>query len=127
MAKILSYNIYPIVFFVTIIIGYLIVVNDEYRNGGRYAREYPREERHPKEYVDNRDMKYKIENKKIEDKNTRPYKSEFSWGEVGDEFKKASLNVGKAINNAFDGKKKEDNKNVAKKKSTKKKIKKKRK
>jgi hypothetical protein len=119
LAKILSHNIYPIVFFVTIIIGYLIIINEEYRRTGRNSRE----ERKPKEYVNRKDMdnmKSKIEDKKLEEK--KSYKSEFSWEEVGDEFKKASLNVGKALNKAFEGKKEKDNKN---KTITKKKIKKK--
>jgi len=110
LAKILSYNIYAIVFFATLIIGYLMIFIQE----NRRAENYPREERYPKEEIKKKEIKEKV----IEEKNKKPYKSEFSWEEVGDEFKKVSLNVGKALNVAFDNKKKKD------KKINKKKIKK---
>jgi hypothetical protein len=122
--KILSYNISAIVFFATLIIGYLIIITEESRRADRYSRE----ERYTREEIRKRDIKDKeMEDKRLEEKNKKSYKSEFSWEEVGDEFKKVSLNVGKAINTAFDGKKEENSKNITKKKSSKKKIKKKRK
>lgn len=145
LANILSYDIRAIVFFAVLIIGYLIIISEVGRGERRYIREKRRKERYPKEYIDERKAKYKMmddrrmderkmEEKKAEDirDKEKPTESDFSWKEVGNEFKKASLNVGKALNNAFEGKKEEDNKNIKKKKNIKKnkekkKVKKKRK
>lgn len=123
LAKILSYNISAIVFFATLIIGYLIIITEESRRADRY----PREERYTKEEIRKMDIKEKAledkrleeRDKKLEDKNKKSYKSEFSWEEVGDEFKKASLNVGKALNNAFEGKKEKKVRKIKKKKNKK--------
>jgi hypothetical protein len=89
--NLLSYNLRAIVFFATLVIGYLIIIIEVSK----------REEEYPREVLK---KKYRKENI-IEEKKDRKYaEPDFSWKEVGNEFKKVSLNVGKALNRAFEGK-----------------------
>jgi hypothetical protein len=100
LAKLLSYNISVIVFFVVLIAGYLIILSE----AGKREEKYPRKERYPEEESERRRIKERI----AEKKSRKSSESNFSWDEVGDEFKKAFLNVGKALNRAFEGKDKKN-------------------
>jgi hypothetical protein len=103
LANLLSYNISAIVFFATLIIGYLIIIS-------KFSK---REERYPEEHIEKRRIKDKMSEKKRKEfvKDKRKYsESNFSWREVKDEFRKVFLNLGKALNRAFEGKKKKKDK-----------------
>lgn len=95
---ILSYNLYALVFFITLIIGYLVIINDESR----------RKQEDNREEFTKRTIK---ERKKYHDSDRN-----LSWNDVEDEFKKVSLNIGKAVNKKFESKKEKDKKKQDKKK-----------
>jgi len=119
--QIFQYPISTIVFFATIIIGYLIIINEETRRKEEiYPREEksPREERKEKEEEKKEQFEKEIKEKeireKVKEKNTSK-ESNPSWRDVEDEFKKVSLNIGKALNKPFKDKDKDKKKKPVRK------------
>jgi len=98
--KILSYDIYPLVFFITIIIGYLVIINEENRE--RKTHPWIKEEIRKKEMKETK-MPGEFKEKK------KPSDSYLTWEDVENEFRKVSLNIGKALNQLFEGKNKKRN------------------
>jgi hypothetical protein len=97
LRQILAYPISTIVFFATIIIGYLIIISEAAKEERYFGEEKPAREENKK-----RKLKEKM----------KPSKSENSWDRVGDEFRRLFFNIGKALNKPFDGKtKKKKSKN----------------
>lgn len=91
IARILSYKVYALVFFATLIIGYLVIFNEENQKGEGLPKEEKTRERMTKK---------EIAHKK------RHSESDLTWEDVGHEFKKVFHNIGKALNSIFEPEKK---------------------
>ena len=84
LENILAYPISLIVFFATFIIGYLIIFTEE----NNKAEKHPKEEHRKKEIKERK----------------KSSKTGLTWEDIGQEFRKVFLNIGKALNSAFEGK-----------------------
>lgn len=81
-------SVYIIVFFATLVFGYLMLIAEEVKKAREYSKEYKRE------------IKEKRKSQGLD----------ISWEDVESEFRKVFFNIGEALNRVFDDKKKDKTK-----------------
>ncbi|MGY4884418.1 MAG: hypothetical protein ACP5NZ_02455 [Nanobdellota archaeon] len=91
LGQILSYKIYGLVFFATLIIGYLIIFSEQNWTGESYSR--------------GEVSKKELARKEIKEKK-KTHEPDLSWEDVGHEFRKILNNIAKALNRLFGNKNK---------------------